>query len=228
MRNLLKPLLIVLLVLVLPVLPLIVWGEMFTGWVDTWRQNPPGQVLMAAGVMTVLAADIFLPVPSGPVMTLAGAQLGAPLATAVGWLGTTVGALLGYGAAWRWGWPLALRLAKRNELRLIRRSGHASLPWLLLVTRPLPILAEATVLLAGIVRLPPGKALPPMFAGNLLLAIVFAALGQTAADREWLVPALFASALLPICLALLGRNWLARKPASGPTPDRSVSPIPPK
>lgn len=224
MQNLAKPLLIILLVLIVPILPLLVWGEAFTSWLDAWREHPPAASTLVAGVITVLAADIVLPVPSGPVMTLAGAQLGTLPAAAAGWIGTSLGALVGYAAAWRWGWPVAVRLASRRELRVLRRSGRISLPWLLLISRPLPILAEATVLLAGLVRLPARQGLPAVLGGNLLLAICFAALGQTAAEQQRLLPALFATVLLPICLGFLARRWLLRIPARG---NESGPPIPP-
>ena len=60
MHNpLLKPLLLVALVLVLPLVLLVLRGESFQTLADRWEANPPGPAQMFAVVVVALASDVF-------------------------------------------------------------------------------------------------------------------------------------------------------------------------
>ena len=73
-------------------------------------------------VTAVLASDVFLPVPSGPLSTLAGSQLGFLLGTAASTLGMTLGGMVAFGLARLWGWPLAERLASVEHLHSMSQA----------------------------------------------------------------------------------------------------------
>ena len=98
-RRLLKPLLLITVVLIMPLVLLATRGESFAAYVDAWRTNPPPRATLAALVVAVLASDIVLPVPSGPVSTLAGSQLGVLLGTLTSTVGMTLGAGIAFALA---------------------------------------------------------------------------------------------------------------------------------
>lgn len=216
MRDLVRPLLPVVLVLLAPVVPFVLWGSWFEGQVAAWRASPPSPWSTAAIAWGLLASDIFLPVPSSVVSTLVGWQLGGLLGSVVSLLGMTAGAGLGFGLARRWGQPWALRMARSQDLDRIRRLRDRLGPYVLLVTRGVPVLAEASVLWMGLHGLPWRRFWPPVVVGNLALSIVYSYFGAWAERHGWLPLALGMSIVFPVLLAIgLGR-WF-RSAASPPT-----------
>ena len=187
MNNpLIKPLVLVALVLVLPLVLLALRGESFSSLIDRWREEPPSRGQMFLAVTAVLASDVFLPVPSGPISTLAGSELGFLAGTVASTLGMTLGGIVAFGLARRWGWPLAERLASKERLTQMSRTATEQGSWLVLLTRPLPVMAEACVLLMGALQMRWLIFLPTLMASNLIVASIYAALGQHAGQQGWL------------------------------------------
>lgn len=211
MNNpLIKPLLLVALVLVLPLMLLALRGESFSSLAQRWRVDPPEQSQMFVVVTAVLASDVFLPVPSGPISTLAGSQLGFLAGTAASTLGMTLGGIVAFGMARRWGWPLAERLASKRQLDNMSQATSQQGGWMVLLTRPLPILAEACVLLVGALQMRWRVFLPALLASNLVVASIYSALGQSAAQRGWLPAAVCVSIALPGLVAWWWKRSLGK------------------
>ncbi|MBA3482501.1 MAG: hypothetical protein H0T51_11860, partial [Pirellulales bacterium] len=100
-RRLARPLLLITIVLVVPIALLSIRGESFATQLREWQTDPPAPMTFAALVVAILAADIVLPVPSGPISTLAGSHLGVALGTAASALGMTLGAVIAFAVARR-------------------------------------------------------------------------------------------------------------------------------
>lgn len=140
-----------------------------------------GGWLAAALGIGLLIADVLLPVPSSLVMiahgTLFGVWVGALLSLAGGLGAAATGFALG-----RRGGPLLARLVspeqQRRAERLIRRWG----PLAVLISRPVPVLAESVAILAGASQSMGWAALLLSATGWLLpLVIIYAAIGAVAA-----------------------------------------------
>ncbi len=157
-----------------------------------------------------MASDILLPVPSSLVSTFAASQLGVVAATAVSWLGMTLGAMIGFYLAKTWGRALAVRLAAPDDLEQMDRLGRHYGAWIVVFTRALPVLAEAAVLLAGATQLAWRQFLPGVMLSNLGIAVVYSLLGAWAQTQHQLPLALAASIALPILAATITR-WFLRK-----------------
>ncbi|MCC6494251.1 MAG: VTT domain-containing protein [Pirellulales bacterium] len=209
-RRLVKPLLLVTIVLVLPAVLLAARGESFARWLVQWQTDPPAAPVLGAAVVAMLASDVVLPVPSGPLSTLAGSQLGVAWGAAASFAGMTLGAAIAFALARRWGTSLATRLSSPGQLADATEATRRHGPWLLAITRPLPILAEATALVVGALCMPWRQFLPPVMAANLAMALVYAALGQQAAERGWLPLAVAASVAIPLAAAVGWRRRLRR------------------
>jgi uncharacterized membrane protein YdjX (TVP38/TMEM64 family) len=201
-----KPLLIVTFVLILPLALLALHGEAFAASLACWSEDPPSSAALLVIVVLVLASDVVLPVPSGPVATFAGSQLGPFAGAAAACLGMTLGATIAFALARRWGRPLAVRLAGRAQLAEAESACERHGAWLLLVARPLPVLAEASALLVGALQLSWSRFLVPVVASNAVIAVVYAFLGDWSAEQGWLPLAIGVSAAVPVALGM----WLTR------------------
>lgn len=210
MRDMLRPLLPVVVVLLAPVVPFLFFGERMEAWVESWRADPPSAPVTAAVAIGLLGSDIFLPVPSSVVSTLAGWRLGGPLGALISWIGMTAGAALGFALARRWGGPWALRMARPQDLQRIGRLRDRLGPFVLAATRGVPVLAEASVLWMGMHGLPWRRFWTPVLLSNLGLSIAYACFGAWAERHGWLPLALAVSIALPVLLAtILGRTYRA-------------------
>lgn len=194
----LRPLLLVTVVLILPLLLLAGWGESFMSLAQRWQEKPPSSSILAVAIVAVLASDVFLPVPSGPISTLAGSQLGIVSGTLVSTVGMSIGAAIAFALARRWGRPLAERYSSPRQLEELEKSCREQGGWMLILTRPLPIVAEACALLVGALQMPWRQFLPIVVMSNLLIAATYAVLGSRAAEYGWLPAALCASVAVPL------------------------------
>ena len=206
-----------------PIFPLLVLGLAFE---DRVAERVRAAELSPAGrfgvIVGVLALDILLPVPSSAVSTWGGAVLGAWAGAAASALGMTAGAVLGFALARALGMRFASRFAGAADLEqtaaLYRRFG----PMALAVTRALPILAEACVLLVGAAGLSWRRFLVPVVVGNVVVSVTYAACGQYFQGRDALPVAVIASGTVPLLLALVARRWLPqllRDEEAGPGED---------
>jgi uncharacterized membrane protein YdjX (TVP38/TMEM64 family) len=206
-----RPLLLLAAALLVPVVPFLFLGADLEARVREWlaaEWSPAERFLLIAGV---LATDILLPVPSSAVCTWGGAILGFARGTLASWLGMSVGAIVGFGLARLLGRPFARRLATDADLarteRLLLRYGAAAL----IATRPVPVFAEACVLLVGVARLPWRRFLPAVLASNLVVSAVYAACGALAREQDTVVLAVLAAALAPLAgVATVRWKWRRR------------------
>jgi uncharacterized membrane protein YdjX (TVP38/TMEM64 family) len=202
-KRLVRTLFVVSVVLLIPIVPFLVWGPELESWMEQYLNTEATASWTAAAVVGLLSTDVFLPVPSSVVITLAGGRLGVVGGTAAAWTGMSLGAILGFALARRLGRPLAQRLLNREQWELDAKIQGPGGTWLLVVTRALPVLAEAMVLLAGVHRMSWGKFLPAVLLSNLGIAIAYTALGSIAAQQQWLPVALGIAAALPLLFPLL-------------------------
>lgn len=202
MRRLLVPILLIATALTVPVLPFLAFGSRFEGWLEKTVHGvvDPGTAFLL--VVGLLSTDVLLPIPSSVLSTLGGEVLGFALGTLASFIGLTLGALIGFGLARVAGRPLVQRWISPEDLaridRLTERMGSA----VLIVTRPVPIFAEAAVLLFGATDLPWRRLLLPVALTNLAIAAAYSALGNWA----HLPVALTLSVALPVLA-----TWFARR-----------------
>jgi uncharacterized membrane protein YdjX (TVP38/TMEM64 family) len=187
-------------VLAVPIVPFLLFGAQIEAALAAWKQNPPAPWIVALAVIGLLATDIFLPIPSSLVSTLAGWQLGTVLGSLASWVGMSLGAVIGFVLARRFGQPLVAWLTRPADLIRTNRLAEHFGPALLILGRGVPVLAEATVLLVGMHGLSWRRFLPPVLLSNLGLAIAYAAFGQIAERHQWLPLALAVSIALPVLM----------------------------
>jgi uncharacterized membrane protein YdjX (TVP38/TMEM64 family) len=218
MRHIWRPLLIICLALLVPVIPFLSFGGWLEERVAQWLDPPPAASAVALGTVAILSTDILLPIPSSAVSTVAGAQLGILPATVASWLGMTLGAIFGFLLARGFGRPVAEWLSSPEDLERMDSLSQRYGAWILIVTRALPVLAEAAVLFLGATRLSWRQFLPPVMLSNLGIAAVYSVLGHVARAQGELPLALAASIALPVLAATMARWLLPARDEQGNTP----------
>lgn len=207
MKSALRAALFLAVLFAIPVVPFVWLGDSFEESLLKSLHDPSSPKIVATWVVGLLAADMFLPVPSSAVITYAGGVLGISVGTIVSWLGLSLGALGGFALARAFGEPLARRFAEPDDIarmsRFTQRHGAAAI----LLTRALPILAEACVLMLGCARLSWRQFLVPMIVSNLLLSLAYAACGVAFQGSGAFFVAIVASGAVPLIAALLIRRW---------------------
>lgn len=166
-----------------------------------WMASASWQVaLIGAGLLVV---DVLLPVPSSLVMIAHGVLFGIWRGALLS-LGGSVGATLVGFAIGRRGGKLMDRCLSRQEREradfLLRRWGGLAI----IVTRPVPVLAETTAIIAGSTTMSWRLALISSVTGSLPPAVVYAVAGAKATSlNESLL-------VFGMGLFLAGLFWLAR------------------
>jgi len=208
-HRLIRNTLLLLVVLLIPVVPFVLFGDQSEAWFNRhvvesrWLADNGRHAALA--VIGALLADILLPVPSSGVMTFAGDRFGLAMGTLISWVGLSLACALGYALGLVCGLPLLRRFSREDELtettRWINRFGR----WVLAGFRGLPVLAEASVLLAGVYRMPMTQFMPPVLLANFVIALVYTAIGRFAGGEGHLGVAVLLAMIVPLLLLLV---WL--------------------
>ena len=142
-----------------------------------------GGVLAAALGVGLLIGDVLLPVPSSLVMVAHGALFGVVVGTLLSLLGSVGAALFGF-AIGRRGEKFLDRVvtpAERSRANnLLARWGALAI----IVTRPIPLLAETVVIMSGASSLGWGTVALASFAGSLPPALLYALTGAAVANFQ--------------------------------------------
>lgn len=171
----------------------------------------------AAVLAGLLAGDVLLPVPSSVLSTACGLLFGAAGGTAVSAAGLTAGCLIGYALGRGLGGEHLARLVTpqgaERVAALVARHGA----WALVLLRGVPVLAEVSVVVAGMVRMPFGPFALAVSLSNLGLSAAYAVAGAWAWDGGAAALLPFAAAVgLPAAARLLGARLTAAPSAGMP------------
>lgn len=196
-------LLIIATVLAVPIVPFVVFGDSLESQVGDWLDDSLPPQAAALLVFGLLAGDIFLPIPSSVVSTFAGRMLGFWGGTAASWCGMTAGAAVAFALVRVFGRPLAKRFSSDEELARVDTLAARLGVFVLVLARPVPVFAEASVLLMGTTRLSWWKFFGAVSLSNLGIAAAYAALGE----QVQLPAALAAAIAIPLLAAAAARWW---------------------
>ena len=194
-------------ILAVPIIPFLLFGSAMEAWLKEWEEHPPPPLVIATAVVGLLSTDIFLPVPSSVVSSVAGPQLGIPLATAASWLGMTIGAVAGFALARAFGPKFSGWFSHPDDLKRAHILAEQFGPAVLAIGRGVPVVAEATVLWMGMHGLPWRKFLWPVLLSNFVLSLIYATLGAAANEFAGLPLVIALAIAVPVLLAYLLKRW---------------------
>lgn len=197
-------------VLGLVIVPWLLWGSTVEAWVAAMlvEQRPPAY--FAWWVIALLAADVFLPIPSSIVAVAAGVFLGVGVGGLASFVGLMLGCAVGYGCGMQWGPGTARRVVGERDWVRSERWARRFGAMLVLVLRPVPVLAEASTFYAGASRVPLRWFFLASGVANAVIAAAYATVGSLSAEGGNLEPALMAGFALP-GLAMLVVRLVSRK-----------------
>ena len=187
-------------------LPFVLFEDAFNTFAGRIASGEASPSLAALAIGGLLALDVFLPVPSSIVSTAAGVLLGAWLGAAIVWIGMMAGCVVGYFVGVKSA-PLARRLVGATGLARAADLADRYGAWAVVLCRPVPVLAEATVVFAGLVRARLGRFLFLTAAANLGIAAGYAAIGAFSMRLDSFLMAFIGAIVVP-GVALLAARWL--------------------
>lgn len=192
-------------------IPFVFWGAQFERWftgdaaVEWLRARGPWGWL---ATIALLVGDLVLPVPSTGVMSAAGFLYGTAIGGTISAAGSYLAGMLAYGVS-RWlGHRAAARLVRAEDL-----AGNASLfqrhgPWLVALSRALPLLPEVSCCLAGLAEMRLATFALSLACGCLPVGFAYAAIGHAGQDHPALAIGLSIAA--PAVLWLFVRPMLKK------------------
>jgi uncharacterized membrane protein YdjX (TVP38/TMEM64 family) len=199
MNRLLKILMVGAVVLLVPIVPFLIIGELpGARWLSASDGNAWLFTMTGGGL---LALDVLLPIPSSVLIALMGGRLGFYAGWASAWLGLTAGTLLGYSVGRLWPQKWVPEISESPTLVL------------LFLSRPVPILAEAMTIAAGATRIPFMHMLAACAVGNVIYAGILAADGAALLAADWTGPGIILPLLVPVIGWGLWR-WAGKRAAT--------------
>ncbi|MBM3968897.1 MAG: VTT domain-containing protein [Planctomycetes bacterium] len=206
MKPAIRAALFLLVLFAIPIVPFLWLGEPFEAGLIQSLHEPSSPGVVVGWVIGLLAVDMFLPVPSSAVITYSGGVIGVWTGTLVSWIGLSIGAIGGFGLARAFGETIARRFSESEDIERMSRFTLRHGATALVLTRALPILAEACVLMLGASRLSWRQFLLPMLVSNLLLSLTYSACGAYFQGSNAFPIALVASGAVPLIAALVIRR----------------------
>jgi len=191
-------------------LPFFLFGEYIETWTGAFLASASSRPLLVALVLGgLLATDIFLPVPSSVVSTAAGLLLGFAGGMLTSLFGMTISCMAGFWLGAKFGRPLASRMIGAGELRWLEEKSRRFGDWVIVVARPIPVLAEASVLFAGMSRMPVNRFVMLSTLSNLAISAVYAAIGAMSATVNSFLLAMAGSILVPWLAMIASKRFYA-------------------
>jgi uncharacterized membrane protein YdjX (TVP38/TMEM64 family) len=159
----------------------------------------------AATIIALLAADLFLPIPSSLVMVLSGAAFGVVWGALLSLIGSVGGEWLGFELVRSYGRRASANIVGDDEIdrlsRVFARHGAAAVA----VTRALPVVMETMSVVAGLSTMTRRVFLLASFLGTAPIVFVYAYAGAVSRQTGSLVPA----TVMLVAVAALG--WVVYK-----------------
>jgi len=195
-------------VLLIPIIPFVVMGAWFEPWLASLLSVDVSPMLAFGSVVGILAIDILLPIPSTAVCTFAGKQLGTVPGTFACWIGLNMSAGIGYWIGSKFGRPIALKFSDEAMMTRLETFDKRSSIVCLILSRGLPIVAEASVMLMGMKKLSLATFWPAVLLSNLAIAAALCLLGAWSEKANMFLQAICLSVAIPLLFMLI---WKARR-----------------
>jgi 3-dehydroquinate synthase len=168
--------------------------SVFFDWLQTLSQS---QWASAGLVVLGLLADILLPIPSSMLTVWGVISLGSVAGFAAAWLGLSLACICGYGLGAASNTWLLKKFIRTSDMLEARRLSTRYGAWALVLMRAVPVLAEASVITAGLLRMPFRRFLLVTSLSNAGIALIYALIGGYAGTQTSFIAALAAGIAVP-------------------------------
>ena len=198
-------------VLAVIIVPFVLFGAKIDAFVDGCSRSDMSFYAAVLLVGGLLAADIFLPVPSSIVSTLGGVFLGFIPGLVASAVGMTISCIAGYWMGAFAGRPAAARLIGNEQMEMMGRFHSKWGIMVVVFARPVPVLAEASVFFTGIAKLNFWQYMIYSTLSNIGVSAIYAAAGAYSAKLGSFLLSFVAAIILPGIL-MLRAMLIRRKP----------------
>jgi uncharacterized membrane protein YdjX (TVP38/TMEM64 family) len=183
--------------MLVPIVPFIVIGELpGERWLEASGTSSFSFGALGAGL---LALDVLLPIPSSIVGAMLGGRLGFVAGFSWVFLGLCTGQLTGYALG---------RLLPARWASDLAAAPSVALTFL---SRPVPVLAEAVSIAAGVERMPFLQFMTAGALGNAVYAAAMAGDGAALLPQGLLGPGLIVPMLLPVVAYVVWKRFAPRR-----------------
>lgn len=135
-------------------------------------------IVIAVVLIVLLSFDCLLPTPSSLVSAAAALYFGLSTGALVIFIGMTLGVVIGYLVGAKAATiPYIDSLFREEEIRIVNEYSSKYGLLSLSIARPIPVLAEVSVMMAGLSRVPFKRVFLFTLPANLLISITYAFLG---------------------------------------------------
>lgn len=180
---------------------------------DSPHLGEPG-VGAAVASLALLTGDVVLPVPSSALMILNGSLFGLVGGALLSLAGGEAAALFAFALGRRGGVALARRAspaARERAERLVAQHGALAI----VVTRPVPVIAETAAIMAGAAGMPLGRLAAAAAIGSVPPAIAYAVVGAYTQQYEVLHLVLAGAVVFAAVFWLVDRRRRGRESSRG-------------
>lgn len=203
-QNKYRWLLLGLIILAFFIIPFIFIGDRIDIWTENLIQTADSQPVFVATVISfVIASDILLPIPANEANTAASYFLGFMGGFISAFTGRTLACIIGYWLGRKLGRSIIRKLAGYDELKQVEEMNRRFGDWIIVLFRTVPVLAEVSVLLAGIGEMPIKRFLLLTTVANLGISAVFSAVGAFSATVNSFLLAFSSSILISLIVIVL-------------------------
>lgn len=201
----------IVILLAIILVPFVLFEETFQNLVDRLVTPDWPKPVVAISIASLLALDVFLPLPSSIVSTAAGALLGFAMGVAVSTAGMTAGCVMGYVCGYKLGPPAVRRLTTSRQLEQVSALFQRHSDWALVMMRPIPVLAEASAMVAGLAAISFPRFLSITLLANTGISVVYCFAGARAVTSGSFLYAFGGAIVFPACMMALREIWRRRQ-----------------
>ena len=200
--------------------PFFIWGDQMHAYMDSpeyTQQLEQSKGWAWLAIIGLLIADLVLPVPNTPLMTLAGAMYGWWLGALIAAAGSILAGLVAYGLAYLLGHKGIDRIANPTEREQFQEFFDKWGMMGIAASRAMPVMPEVLTVLAGLARMHFGRFCAALVIGALIVCVPLAWLGERASESletVSIVVGLATLAVWGIYLVILARIHRAGRKAT--------------
>lgn len=184
------------------IIPYVLFGDLFESSAQDAAEGDDSSLFAVACYLSALLAfDVILPVPSSMNSTMLGALLGIPLGALISTVSMTISCAIGYLIGAKLSASKLSRWLPTSEVDRITRLSKTYGKWIIVLARPIPVLAEATTIVAGMGRMSRGPFFLLCLFSNLGISLVYAVTGALSVSTNTFFLAVAFAFCLPVLAA---------------------------
>lgn len=176
-------------------------SNVINGAAEQLSQLKQANIWVALLMVSVLMLDVLLPIPSSLVAVYTGTSFGLIGGGVLIWLGLTLGCLFGYWLGWGVGRVLPKSWLSQQDVNKAHGLSKSLDSLALVLMRGIPVMAETSVIAAGMLTYSFTKFLLLTGLANAGIALVYAYVGSQLSEAP-ILSIIAASIALPTCALL--------------------------